>query len=129
MSAKIKKIVLEIPEAEKIEINGDIFEIRRSDADILSKYLDLQKKYEDLMLLREAGSDIEVGVEAVKNAVNETVALIDDILGGGAFMKISGGRPVNIITACGWLTAICREINQINSDYTDAYIKDKYCES
>lgn len=135
----MRKMVLEIPEAEKIDINGDIFEIRRSDADILNRCLDLRQKYESLTLLakeRNAETDVDDvnninNVEAVKNTVNETIALIDEILipkdadsqgGYSAFQKISRGRPVNIAAVCGWLIAICGEINKINDDY----INDKY---
>ena len=131
----MRKMVLEVPEAEKIDINGDIFEIRRSDADILEKCVDLQKKYE---LLTEDNKDSndnkdnkygkdnsklsKNNIDAVKTAINETIAFIDEILGDGAVLKISKGRPVSTVTACGWLIAICREISKINDDY----IKDKY---
>ena len=109
----MRKIELAIPEIEKIDINGDIFEIRRSDADILDKCADLHKKYERLK---------KEDVDSVKTAVNKTVSLIDDILGDGAVKKISKGRPVSMVTACKWLMAICGEINKINDDY----IKNKY---
>ena len=146
----MRKISLEVPETEKIDINGDIFEIRMSDADILNKCADLQKKYELLLNANNSkiakkrktnktantnNTDNIENIDAVKAAFNETIAFIDEILipidsvtkgqeycGGGAVRKISKGRPVNMITACNWLIAVCREINKINDDY----IKDKY---
>ena len=130
----MRKMILEIPEAGLIDINGDVFEIRASDADILNKCENLRKKYADLLQNNKDSKDSKDkpnNSEAVISAVNETIAAIDDMLvpvdkdganGESAVKTISKGRPVNMITAFGWLIAICREINQSNDDY----INDKY---
>ena len=109
----MRKLILNVPETQEIDINGDIFEIRKSDIDILNKSAELQVKYSDLK---------KDDVKSIQAAVNEIVAFIDDILGEGAAVKISGGKPVNIALAIEWLTAICSEISSIG----DEYIKEKY---
>jgi len=109
----MRKLTLNLPETEKIEINGNIFEIHKSDIDILNKTADLQLKYSDLK------KDDFISIKAV---VNETVAFIDEILGDGATVKISGGKPVSVMLAIEWLSAICSEISNINGEY----IKEKY---
>jgi len=109
----MRKLNLNLPEIQEIDINGDIFEIQKSDVDILNKSAELQLKYADLK---------KDDLQAIKAAVNETVALIDEILGEGAAVKISGGKPVNIRLAIEWLTAVCGEISRIS----DEYIGEKY---
>ena len=109
----MRKLTLNLPETEKININGDIFEIHKSDIDILNKSADLQLKYSDLK---------KEDLYSIQAAVNEIIAFIDEILGGGAVYKISKNKPVNIKTAIEWLTAICAEISSIS----DEYIKEKY---
>ena len=111
----MKRLALELnlPETREIDINGDVFEIQKSDVDILNKSADLQMKYADL-----SKNDLQ----SIKNAVNETVALIDEILGNGASLKISKGKPVNAALAVEWLTAICGGI----SDANDEYINERY---
>ena len=109
----MRKLTLNLPEAEKIDINGDVFVICRSDIDILNKSADLQLKYSDLK---------KDDLQSIKAAVNEIIAFIDEILGGGATLKISKNKPVNAKLAIEWLTAICAEI----SDANDGYIKERY---
>ena len=109
----MRKLILNIPETQQIDINGEIFEILKSDVDILNKSADLQLKYTDLN---------KDDLQSVKTAINETVALIDEILGDGAAFKISKGKPVNAALAVEWLAAICGEISKAN----DEYIKEKY---
>ena len=109
----MRKLTLNLPETETIEINGDIFEIRKSDIDILNKSAELQLKYPNLK---------KDDLQSVQAAVNEIIAFIDEILGDGAAVKISGGKPVNTKLAIEWLTAICAEISSIG----DEYINEKY---
>ena len=109
----MRELKLSLPETEKININGDIFDIRKSDIDILNKSAELQLKYTGLK---------KDDLLAVKGAVNEIVLFIDDILGKGAVVKISKGKPVNLNFAVEWLTAICKEVGSISDDY----IKNKY---
>ena len=109
----MRKLNLNLPETQEIDINGDIFEIQKSDVDILNKGADMQLKYADLK---------KDDLQGVKSAVNEVIALIDEILGEGAAVKISGGKPVNALLAVEWLTAICGEI----SKFGDEYITERY---
>ena len=109
----MRKLVLNLPETEKIDINGDIFEIRKSDIDILNKSADMRLKYSDLN---------KDDLQSIQAAVNEIILYIDEILGDGAAFKISKGRPVSAALAVEWLTAICAEIGKANDDY----IKEKY---
>jgi hypothetical protein len=109
----MRKLILNLPEAEMIDINGDVFEIRKSDIDILNKSADLQLKYSDLK---------KDDLQSIHTAVNEIISYIDEILGEGAAVKISRGKPVNAALAIEWLTAICVEISNVNDDY----IKEKY---
>ena len=109
----MRKLTLNLPETEQIDINGDIFEIRKSDIDILNKSAELQLKYSDLK---------KDDLRSIQAAVNEIIAFIDEILGDGAAVKISRGKPVSTSLAIEWLTAICAEVGAIN----DEYIKEKY---
>ena len=109
----MKKLDLEVPAAEQIEINGDIFYVNMSDVDILNKCADLTKQYRNLK--RE-------DIESIKSAANEIAGFIDEILGENAVMKISKGKPVNLVTAYGWLNDICQTV----CNGYDEYIADKY---
>jgi len=99
---------LNLPEISEIDINGDVFEIQKSDVDILNKSAELELKYAGLK---------KDDLQSVRAAVNEIIALIDEILGEGAAVKISGGKPVNAALAVEWLTAICAEISRAGDDY------------
>jgi len=109
----MRKLILNLPEIEEIDINGDVFEIRKSDIDILNKSAEMQLKYSDLK---------KDDLKSIQAAVNEIISYIDEILGEGAAVKISKGRPVNIAVAIEWLILICAEISKVNDDY----IKEKY---
>ena len=109
----MRKLNLNIPETQKIEINGDIFDIQKSDIDILNKSAELQLKYADLK---------KDDIKSIQAAVNEIILFIDDILGESATIKISKGKPVSTALAIEWLTEICNEISVIG----DEYIKEKY---
>ena len=109
----MRKLTLNVPEREKIEINGEVFEIFMTDIDILNRSAELQLKYNDVK---------KDDAQSVKSAINDIIALIDGILGDGAGYKISRGNPVSAKVAIEWLTAICTEINSIGEDY----ITEKY---
>lgn len=109
----MRKLILNLPETQEIEINGDIFEIRKSDIDILNKSAELRLKYSDLK---------KDDLQSIQSAVNEIVGFIDEILGEGAAFKISKGKPVSAALAIEWILAVCAEISNIN----DEYIKERY---
>lgn len=125
----MRKLDLEVPEFERIEINGDVFNINKSDIDILNKSADLQEKCSDLAKMKDKITDNKDNLETIKMTVNEIISFIDEILipadrncGDGAVKTISKGRPVGITKAVEWLTAICGEISREN----DRYINVKY---
>ena len=113
----MRKFVLEMPEDWRFEINGHIFDVRKSDADILSKCAEFQGKYAGLAALKENR------IAAISEAVNEVAAYIDEVLGAGAVQKISGGKPVSISCAINWLAAIFAEVLQHSGS---KYISEKY---
>ena len=114
----MKKLVFEIPELEQIDINGDIFEIHKSDVDVLNKSAELTEKYKGIDKIKKIEDKIRVTSEGAK----ELTDFLDEVLGDGALHKISRGRPVSFKMLVDWLYAICGEINRGN----DEYIADKY---
>ena len=110
----MKKLEFVIPESEQIDINGDVFEIHKSDIDILNKSAELTEKYGNLTKSKNAKN-----IALLTAGANEIISYIDEILGEGAVAKISRGKPVGIVTACNLLTAICGEINKSNDEYID----------
>jgi len=109
----MKKLELAVPELEQIEINGEVFDVLMSDADIVNKSANYHKKYKNI--------DAK-NIEQIQSAVNEARSLIDDILGKDAFKKISKGRPVSMSTALNWLM----DISQAVYNQADEKIADKY---
>lgn len=109
----MRSLILEVPEDLRIEINGHIFNVNKSDIDILNKLAEFQSKYADLK---------KGDFKRIREAVNDVIAYIDEILGESAFMKISGSKPVNITRVFSWLNLISREVSQMNDDY----ISEKY---
>ena len=97
----------------QIQVNGHVFNINKSDIDILNKCAEFQGKYAGL-----SKSDIA----GIREAANSFISYIDEILGEGAVLKISGGKPVSISCAVTWLIAICGEITRS----ADEYISRKY---
>jgi len=113
----LKKLYLDAPETEQIEINGEIFGVNISDIEIINRCADFAKKYACLQ---------KGDIESIKSAANGIIGLIDDMLGEGAAAKIGKGRPVNIVTAYSWLMSICKAIYEEQDKYMNKYIEDKY---
>lgn len=111
----MKKLTFNLPELDRIEINGEVF-------DILNKSAELTKKYAGL----ENEPDTPKKVELTRIGANEIIEFIDKILGEGAVAKISKSRPVNIVTVCNWLIAICGAIAKEKDEKTESYIAEKY---
>lgn len=81
------KIAFDQPQ---IEVNGFVFDLLKSDADI----------FEDAMRIAEQYKDIDVtNKDAVYAALKTMVGYVDTVLGDGAMKKISGGKPVSIAKA------------------------------
>ena len=86
----MKKLSLKIPETEQIEINGDIFDINKSDVDILNKSRELTAKYGKIKEHDKSPKNIKLIVDGA----NEIITYIDEILGDGAVAKISQGKYI-----------------------------------
>lgn len=73
---------------QSIEVNGIVFTLLKSDADILDDALRLIEKSEKL--------DTKDSRAVLEN-LHEMASYIDSILGEGALKKISGGAPVGFL--------------------------------
>lgn len=89
----------------KIKINGTEYESRMSDTQVMALAYHMNKKIIDLY------HEGNVRVEAVIEAAEETVECIDMILGDGAAMAISGGKPVGANDAIRWLSQIAAAVS------------------
>lgn len=94
----MKSITLSF-DVPQIEVNGHVFELQKSDADIYEDALAIQAKYRGL------DADDTASVLA---AVKETAAYVDEILGEGAMRKISGGKPVSMKSALNAMVQIAQ---------------------
>lgn len=91
----------------KIEINGIVFELQKSDADVMKDAILLANKYRRTDLSTE---------DAVLEALGTICGYVDTILGEGAMKKISGGRPIGVNKALECMTLIAREAARSYSD-------------
>lgn len=73
---------------QQVEINGIVFELLKSDADILDDALRLIDESEKLDATDQ---------RAVLKNLRDMASYIDTILGDGALKKISGGAPVGFL--------------------------------
>ena len=110
----MKKVKLNVPEIEQIEINGEVFDIQKSDIEIMNRGIEFNARAAEV---KESGDRA-----AISAAVIEMVNFLDEILGKGAVCKIAKGRPVGIKHVLEWLTAVCGAIG----DSTAEYIAEKY---
>ena len=102
-------------EQQQIEINGHVFDILRSDADILKIAAALEKKFN--------GIEAEAfTAQIIVDATAEVHEHIESILGEGALEKISGGKPVSIVKAVQILMEI---VKTCVNDYS-GYIAKEY---
>lgn len=98
-----------------LTINGIVFDVRMSDADILSYSLDLANKYEN--------ADIQ-DAETVREVFAAYKTFIDDILGAGALDKIRAGKAI-------WVTQLQKIAIQIASAAAasyDEYVDEEYAD-
>ncbi len=82
----MKKLTIEV-EQKQIEINGIVFDILKSDIDILNDALGMEKAYKDL-------NPADIG--EITKAVLEIKDYIDTILGVGALKNIVNNKPVSL---------------------------------
>lgn len=98
---------------QQIEINGIVFDIRVSDAEIIQTALDTAEEFKALATDDPA---------AVLAAVARCQSYIDAMLGEGALASIANGRPVNLVSAIKIMTEIALTVvstynQKIEDDY------------
>ena len=122
----MKKIVLPVPEIEKVEINGEVFEILKSGVDIMNRAAELDSQRAEI----KKGVKTPENFERTRLWANGVVDFIDEILGIGAVNKIAKGRPVNGDMVVKWLELICTAIGEEAEEKADkkadAHIEEKY---
>lgn len=104
----IRELTLNVTDAPQLKINEHVFDLHMSDRELMAMSSGLQKKYREM---NQNTPDDEV-----LKAVEEVVNGIDRILGEGAVAKISGGKPVSIVTAVRWLKLITQEAMEAYAD-------------
>ena len=85
----------------QVEVNGHVFEPLRSDGQVYKDALAIKAKYEKL--------DTN-DPEAVLTAVDEACEYVDAVLGEGAMLKISDGKPVSINSAINAMLKIAEAV-------------------
>lgn len=84
-------------EQKHIKINGEIYTLLKSDADIL----------DDAFKIIEASKKLDPkDQEAVLKSLHDMASYVDTILGDGALAKISGGVPVGFLDLQNCMSAI-----------------------
>ncbi|NLI20779.1 MAG: hypothetical protein GX418_04445 [Clostridiales bacterium] len=91
------------PALEIMDRNGDYrtFELQVSDADLFDRALELAAKYRTLSRATPP--------RTVLKALKECTAVVDGILGEGAMVKLSCGKPLCIADALNLMAVITRE--------------------
>lgn len=84
-------------EVKKIKINGYVFDILKSDIDVLERADNLLQRYEKE--LTNVTSDTEEGRKKITKAILEARDYIDVMLGEGALHKMANGKPVGLVQA------------------------------
>lgn len=98
----MRKVTFNLPEYKQIEVNGAIFDILRADVDILQKAEALRDQYSSIT----EASDFN----DIMSAVREVVGYVDEILGEGATMKITQGRPIGLVESFQLVSLICEAV-------------------
>lgn len=83
----------------QININGKVFDIMKSDLEIYALGVEIATKFDGFEVANHTPAEI---VDALK----EITGVIEQILGEGATRKISGGKPVSMKRAMGWIATI-----------------------
>jgi len=103
--------------SKKIKVNGHVFEVQRTDMDVLEKANMLMEKYEKFKDSAEL-KGVE-GLKAITSAVHEAAAFTDEMLGEGAMKKIFGGKPVGLGMSIKVMRDIARCVIELYSDEID----------
>lgn len=97
----------------QIEINGHVFDLLKSDGDILADAQEIQRRCTALD---------RNDADAVLAAIKEICGYVDTILGEGAMQIISGGKPVSINKSIEVMLVIAQAAAETYQDYlTEEY--------
>ena len=115
----MKKIQFDVPEARKIEINGHVFEILKSDAEVISKAAEWQNRYAKLTNI---GSTQDKDIQELMAAIESVVGYVDEMLGEGATYKITNGTKLGIVNAVNLMSLIAQAVvEEYNDTVADNY--------
>jgi len=112
----MKELNLEF-EQKQIKVNGHVFDVRKTDADVMETANSLMEKYEEIK--NAAGMGRTERCNALVEVVNETIAFTDEMLGEGAVKKITGGRPVGMAMGVRMMRDIALCVAEIYSEDMD----------
>ncbi len=87
----MKEINFKFQPVPAIKVNGLVFEMRMSDADIFDRAQTLAKKYKTISKATTTAK--------ILAGAKECAALVDEILGEGAMKKLTQGQPVRLTDA------------------------------
>lgn len=110
-------------EVKQIKINGNVFDILKSDIDVLERADSLLQGYEKE--LTNVTADTEEGRKTITNAIFEARDYIDEMLGDGALHKIANGKPVGLVQVIDIMREIAAAVVQTyQEDLGDEYALD-----
>ncbi len=109
----MQKIIYDFRPAPSIEVNGHVFTLRMSDADIFDQALKISARYAKL--------SAKTPPAQVLKAVRECAAAVDEMLGEGAMAKISAGRPVRMADALNVMTLIAEAAARSYTEKLESY--------
>lgn len=110
----MKKITVSF-ENPKIEINGRVFELRRSYEDIIA---------DRNAVLRLCAAMDTGNAEDVRNTIKMICETIDGILGAGAMLLLADGKPVSIGAAMKIMSGIVETAREAYNGYISSeYLK------
>lgn len=93
-----------------ISVNGQVFEIKASDADIYERAVAVKERYSALI-----GNEKASAGEIIE-AVHGVSAVVDSILGAGAMAKIAAGHAVRVADA---LQVMCLILDAAAASYAE----------
>ncbi len=98
----MKKLQFDITtEKKEIEINGKVFQILKSDADILEKAADLTDSFENMK---------DKNVKEIASAIKSAIMFTDEILGDGAVKEITNNQPVGLVKMLQIMNGVCQAV-------------------
>ena len=112
-------ITYNVSQRRQIRVNGHVFEILKTDKDVIAKAAELHNSYSRLTDPTLTG---ETDLTELVSAVESIISFIDEMLGDGATLTITEGRPLGIVDSIKLMTLICQAIvEEYNSDVSAKY--------